>query len=192
MKRSSVSLAALFVALLALPAIAGAQDQNAAPPADPLEYDDAAMHYTAPQNAKLVGDIQHPTLATLSQDPTPVARWVIGSNQDVKVISIVMELYSGSLDGFETTYADDMRSNDSSTLVKSKDTVMLQNGMPAMFLDVTQGSGFDTHKIYAYLWIDSQRAVILSVEAMLGYLEADQAKRLLAGATAVKYPSDQP
>lgn len=185
-------LAALVVALLALPAIVAAQDQ-APPPADPLEYDDAAMHYTAPQDAKLIGNIEHPTLATLTQDPTPVARWVLGTNQqDLKVISIVMELYSGSLDGFETTYADEMRSNDSSTLIKSKDMVMLQNGMPAMFVDITQGSGFDTHKIYAYLWIDSQRAVILSVEANLGYLESDQAKRLLAGATAVKYPSDQP
>jgi hypothetical protein len=190
-RRKSISLAALFVAMLALPVIAGAQDQ-ATPPADPLEYDDPAMHYAAPQGAKLVGDMEHPTLATLSQDPTPVARWVIGSQQDIKVISIVMELYSGSLDGFETTYADELRSDDSSTLVKTKEAVMLQNGMPAMFLDVTQGSGFDTHKIYAYLWIDSQRAVILSVEAMLGYLDADQAKRLLAGATAVRYPMDQP
>jgi hypothetical protein len=191
MKRRKLSAAALMVALLALPAIAGAQDQ-ATPPADPLEYDDPAMHYTAPQGATLVGTIEHPTLATLSQDPTPVARWVIGKDQSVKVISIVMELYSGSLDGFETTYADDLRSDDDSTLIKSKDPVLLQNGMPAMFLDITQGSGFNTHKIYAYLWIDSQRAVILSVEAMLGYLEADQAKRLLAGATAVKYPFDQP
>jgi hypothetical protein len=192
MKPARFPIAALLVALFVLPAIAGAQDQGVAPPADPLEYDDAAMHYTAPQGAALVGNMQHPTLQTLSQDPTPVARWVLGKDQNVKVISIVMELYSGSLDGFESTYADELRSDDSSTLIKSKTPVLLQNGMPAMFLDVTQGSGFDTHKIYAYLWIDSQRAVILSAEAMLGELESDQAKRLLAGATAVRYPANQP
>jgi hypothetical protein len=183
-------LTLLMAALFALPMEALAQDSSAG---NPLEYDDAAMHYTAPADATLIGQIQHPTLAALSQDPTAVARWRIGNNQqDIKIISIVMESYSGSLDGFESTYASDLRSDDSSTLIKSKDSVLLQNGMPAMFLDVTQGSGFQTHKIFAYIWIDSQRAVILSVEAMLGTLHADQAKQLLAGATAVRYPTNQP
>lgn len=181
-----------LVAALALPAMAGAQE--ASPTPDPHEYDDAAMHYVAPPNAILLGTIQHPTLQTLSQDPTTVARWAIPghSTQDTKVISLVMELDSGSLDGFESNFANELRGDDSSTLVKSKDSVTLQNGMPAYFLDITQGSGFDTHKVYAYMWIDSQRAVVLSVTALLGSIQEDQAKQLLAGATAVRYPANQP
>ncbi len=183
------ALAAMMA--LVLPLLASAQD--ATPAQDPLEYDDAAMHYRAPDGAQLVGQMQHPTLSTLSQDPTPIARWVMGTaHQNAKLISIVMESFTGSLDGFESSYANELRAEDESTLVKSKDSVLLQNGMPAMFLDVTQGTGFKTPKIYAYIWIDSQRGVILSVEAMLGTLNADRAKQLLAGATAVRYPGDAP
>lgn len=184
---------ALFLtAALALPVTAGAQEASAG--SDPHEYDDAAMHYAAPANSVLMGTIQRPTLQTLTQDPTIVARWAITghSAQDTKVISLVMEAYSGTLDGFESNYANELRGDDSSTLVKSKDSVTLQNGMPAYFLDITQGSGFDTHKIYAYMWIDSQRAVVLSVTALLGAIQEDQAKEMLAGATAVRYPTDQP
>jgi hypothetical protein len=180
-----------LAAAVALPLLASAQD--ATPTPDPHEYDDPAMHYTAPSNSILMGTIAHPTLATLSQDPTVIARWVMGrTQQDAKIISIVMESYTGSLDGFESSYSNELRGDDSSTLVKNKENVLLQNGMPAMFLDITQGSGFQTHKIFAYIWIDSQRAVVLSVEAMLGSLDADQARQLLAGATAVRYPMDQP
>lgn len=193
MKTPKICATALAVLLmLALRSVGGAQE--ATPTPDPLEYDDVAMHYRAPANAVLMGPIQYPTLQTLSQDPTRVASWVIPgrTQQDTKVISITMELYTGSLDGFESSYANELRGDDSSTLVKSKENVMLQNGMPAMFLDITQGSGFDTHKIFAYLWIDSQRAVVLSAEAMLGSLQADEAKQLLAGATGVRYPDNQP
>jgi hypothetical protein len=178
----------VMVLALAVPALAAAQD--AAPTPDPHEYDDPAMHYTAPAAAHLVGQMQHPTLQTLSQDPTPVATWVLGTTQyNAKAITITMELYSGSLDGFDSSYENALRADDPATLVKNKQHVLLQNGMPALFVEVTQGAGFQTRKIFAYLWIDSQRAVVLSVVSTLGGIDEDTAKALLAGATAVQYPT---
>ncbi len=182
--------AAVIVTVLMLSA--RALGQQATPTPDPLEYDDPAMHYTAPASAHLIGPIQHVSLADLSQDPTTIATWVIGTDRsNVKVISLVMESYSGDLDGFDSTYENDLRGEDSATLVKNKEHVLLQNGMPALFLEVTQGSGFDTQKIFAYLWIDTQRAVVLSVASRLGGIDEQTAKQLLAGATAVRYPDDQ-
>ncbi len=178
----------VIVLALAVPALAAAQ--VAAPTPDPHEYDDPAMHYTAPADARLVGQMQHPTLQTLSQDPTPVATWVLGNTQyNAKAISITMQSYTGSLDGFDSTYENALRADDPATLVKSKQPVLLQNGMPALFVEVTQGAGFQTRKIFAYLWIDSQRAIVLSVVASLGAIDEQSAKTLLAGATAVRYPS---
>lgn len=186
------ALALALLALLVLPARSLAQE--ATPTPDPMVYDDPAMHYAAPAGAHPVTQQQHIALSDLSQDPTNVATWVVvnGNPNDAKFISIVMESYTGSLDGFDSTYENNLRNDDPATLVKNKEYVQLQNGMPAIFLEVTQGSGFSTRKLFSYIWIDSQRAVVLSVTARLGALDADEAKHLLAGATAVRYPNDQP
>ncbi len=186
------AIAGLLLAAFMMPRSAFAQVPVPTPTPDPLVYNDPAMHYAAPAGAHLVGQIQTPTLATLSQDPTPIAAWIVGSGQQMKVISIVMEAFNGDLDGFDSTYENALRSDDPATLVKNKEHVLLQNGMPALFLEVTQGSGFSTRKIFAYIWIDSQRAVVLSATSRLGVLDETSAKLLLAGATAVRYPSNQP
>lgn len=180
----------LAVVCAALLAPAFALGQEATPSPDPFVFDDPAMHYQAPPNAHLIGQMQHPTLDSLSQDPSVVAAWVIPNpNRNLaKVITIAMESYTGNLDGFDSTYENDLRSQDPATLIKSKQRVTLQNGMPALFLDVTQGAGFQTHKVYSYIWIDSQRAVVLSVTAALGGVDDTEAKQILAGATAVRYP----
>lgn len=187
MKASVFALALL--ATLALPARSFGQE--ATPTPNPLVYDDPAMHYAAPANAHAVTEQQHVALNDLSQDPTNVATWVVGTNQDnAKVISIVLESYTGSLDGFDSTFENQLRGDDPATLVKNRERVFLQNRMPAIFLDVTEGSGFTTRKLFAYIWIDTQRAVVLSVSAKLGALDEQTAKQLLAGATAVQYPSE--
>ncbi len=187
-RRSVATLAML--AMLALPLIANAQVVAPTPTPDPHVYDDPAMHYVAPANSIPLGEMQNPTLATLSQDPTTVARWGLGRTEyDARMISISMELYSGSLDGFDSQYENALREADPATIVKNKELVQLSNGMPAYFLEVTQGAGFASRKIFAYIWIDSQRGVVLSVGSGLGVVDEDTAKQLLAGATAVRYPT---
>jgi hypothetical protein len=64
--------------------------------------------------------------------------------------------------------------------------------MPVYFVEVTQGAGFDTQKLFAYLWIDGQRGVVLGVSCGLGIIDADGAKQLLASVSAVRYPNDSP
>lgn len=189
-RRSTVAALALLASLVVPLAL---RAQVVAPTPDPLLYDDPAMHYVAPPGAVLIGgQMLHPTIAMLSQDPSVIARWVLGDPPNQKIISIDMELFSGSLDGFDGTFENALRGDDPSTLVKKHEPALLQNGMPVEFLDVTQGSGFQTHKLYAYIWIDGQRGVVLSVEAGLGVLDTERAKQLIAGASAVRYPSDQP
>lgn len=179
--------ASALALLTALTLSASALAQDATPTPDPLVYDDAAMHYQAPAGAHLIG-MKQITLDELPQDPTPVATWVVGTGNNARIISIVMQSFTGSLDGFDSTWENGLRNDDPATLVKNKERAQLQNGMPALFLDVTTGAGFSTRKIFAYLWIDSQRAVVLSVSATLSGLDANEAKRLLFGATAVRYP----
>lgn len=184
-KISNVALVLLCVLLL--PLIAHAQD--ASPPPDPLSYDDPAMHYAAPPGAVLLGgQMLHPTLDALSQDLMPIAQWVVGRPPKIEVIALQMETFSGPLSGFVSQFENNLRGNDSATLVKHSELTQLTNGMPVEFIEVTQGAGFETHKIFAYLWIDGQRGVVLGVECTLGVTDADSARQLLTSATAVRYP----
>ncbi len=193
MKKRLLVFGALAL-VLTIPLMVAAQDDTSTPNPDPLDYNDPAMHYSAPPEAKLVGNMMQVTLDQLNDDPTTVASWVIPgkSHTDVKVITIMMESYTGDLDGWDSTYENALREQDSSADIKNKEHVELQNGMPALFVEATLGSGFSTEKVFAYIWIDSQRGVVLSASAPLGGIDEDQAKQLLAGATAVKYPADQP
>lgn len=192
MKKQLLAIGALAMAL-AVPLIVAAQDEESTPNPDPLDYNDPAMHYSAPPDAKLVGNMTQATLDQLGDDPTTIATWVVGAgHSDAKVISIMMESYTGDLDGWDSTYENALREQDSSADIKNKEHVQLQNGMPALFVEATLGSGFTTHKVFAYIWIDSQRGVVLSASAPLGGIDEDQAKELLAGATAVRYPTNQP
>jgi hypothetical protein len=183
------ALVVTLLAALCMPAFGAAQVTAPTPTPDPLVYDDPGMHYVAPAGARLMGQMEEGTPDKLSQDPTTVATWLVGTGRNTNIISISMELYSGDLDGFDSTFENTLRGEDSATLVKSKEHVFLSNPMPALFVDVTQGAGFSTHKIFAYIWIDRQRAVVLSDSCLLGGCDEDSAKRLLAGATAVAYPT---
>jgi len=185
-----------LVVLLAAfsPLAISAQIVEPTPTPDPHVYDDAGMHYVAPPDSVLLSQqIQHPGLSDLSQDPAVIVAWGLGKSQDdAKIISIAMETYGGSLEGFESQFENQLRGADDTVLVKSRKPAQLQNGMPAYFVEVTQGSGFDTRKQFAYVWIDGARGVVLSVSAPLGAIDDVQAKQLLAGATAVRYPPDAP
>lgn len=68
----------------------------------------------------------------------------------------------------------------------------LLNGMPAYFVEVAYGSGFDARKEYAIVWADGQRGIVLSETSRMGDASDDEARRLLKQVTAVRYPSYQP
>jgi hypothetical protein len=60
--------------------------------------------------------------------------------------------------------------------------------MPAMFVEMTSGEGFNVQKAYVLLWADGQRGVALVLMTQLNDISADTARQLLSDVTAVRYP----
>ncbi len=178
-----------LVAFVAL-AVSSAGAATAPPPATPAQrtYNDPAMHYVAPEGVVLIGMRQVPYQAALHM--TPVAIWGIDVGQaDARVISLAYERFShGSLRGFYTTYVNELRGASKGGTFVHREHAVLINGMPAYWLKVSSGEGLAQMRSYAYIWYDGVRGVVLSEEARVGNLSERQAKRDLAGASAVAYP----
>jgi len=175
--------------LLAVSAAAAATPPKF-PPAtiEQRTYNDPAMHYVAPPNVVLIGMRQVPYQA--ASHMTPVAIWGIHVEMpDARVITLGYERFSdGSLHGFYTTYINELRSASKGGTFVHREHAVLVNGMPAYWLKVSSGEGLSQMRTYAYMWYDGVRGVVLSEEARVGNLSERQAKRDLAGATAVAYP----
>jgi hypothetical protein len=169
-----------------------AQVAEPTPTPDPHVYSDPAMSYTAPADAYLLGRQPIP-VDQLGQDLQTVAAWVLHpGNENALTIQIQMEAYSGAPDQWEGQFESQTHGNQEGTLIKNKTAVTLENGMPAYFVEVAYGSGFDARKEYAIVWADGQRGIVLSETSAIGAASADEARQLLKQATAVQYPVDQP
>jgi hypothetical protein len=177
---------ALLVALL--PGTLAAQD--ATPPPNPLIYDDLAMHFQAPDGWYSAGQ-QKIDLKDLGDDPVPVAAWYTRSgDRPVKMI-MDMQHFESSLDAFESAVEQHIRDATADGVIRSKEHIALKNGMPAYFIGVVSGSGFDTTKSYVVAWVDGQRGVQIIVTAQVGFIDADTAKKWMSNVTAVRYPVDR-
>lgn len=177
---------AAFVFLLA-------QVAQPTPEADPHVYTDPAMTFTAPDKAVLINH-QYVPLSELSQDLQPVAAWIIDpGKEDARQITLAMEAYSGPPDQWEAQFESQTHSSSGNgTLIRNKTPMSLLNGMPAYFVEVAYGEGFDARKEYAILWADGERGIVLSETTRLGDTTADEAREMLKQVTAVRYPSYQP
>lgn len=183
--------------LLAFFALSGArvfaQEPEPAPSTDPHTYTDPAMTYTAPGSAILVGRVSTFSLGSLSEDLQTMATWIIRPDQeDARTVQVQMEQYSGPPNQWEGQFESQTHSGDSSSLVRNKTPMTLLNGMPATFVEVAYGSGFDARKEYAVVWADGQRGVVLSETTRMGDTTSEEAKEVLKQVTAVAYPSYQP
>ncbi|MBV8148540.1 MAG: hypothetical protein JO092_05585 [Candidatus Eremiobacteraeota bacterium] len=171
---------------------ARAQIAEPTPTPDPLVYSDPAMNFTAPEGAVLMGR-RELALKDLSQDLQVVSQWVIHpGKEDARVIAIAMESYEGPPNQWEAQFESQTHNQQDGSLIRNQTPMGLLNGMPAHFVEVTYGSGFDSRKEYAIVWADGVRGVVLSLTARVGDVSADEAKRLLQKVTAVRYPFDQP
>lgn len=185
-----------LLALLALLALAvPPAGATTSPPLATLAqrtYNDPAMHYVAPPNVVLVGMRQVPY--QMASHMTPVAIWGIDVGKPIaRVISLSFERFSnGSLHGFYTTYINELRSASRGGTFAHREHAVLINGMPAYWLKISSGEGLAQVRSYAYVWYDGVRGVVLSEEARAGNISERQAKRDLAGASAVAYPVDRP
>jgi hypothetical protein len=177
----------LCAALLLVPLGAFAQEAPATPRPNFQEYNDDAMHFVAPSSYRPVGQ-RKVSLEDLSDDPQVVAAWVSGDATRPKRMLIQIQSYQGPLDGFEATYEQSLRNAFGDALIKNKDHTALKNGMPAVYFEMTSGTGFDASKMYVYCWVDGTRGVALSLTAQVGEMDTATAQRLLSNASAVRYP----
>ncbi len=182
-----------LVALFAL-AVSSAAAATAPPIATLAQrtYDDPAIHYVAPEGVTFVGRREVPYQDASHMTPVAIWGFDVGKSK-ARIISISYERFSnGSLRGFYATYINEMRSSSGSgTFIRRKNAV-LANGMPAYWLKISTGDGFNQMRSYAYVWYDGVRGVVLSEEARAGNISERQAKRDLAGASAVAYPVGRP
>lgn len=162
------------------------------PTPDPHTYTDPAMTFTAPADAVLVARQEAP-LSALGQDLQPVAVWLLHpGKEDVRTIQLAMEAFGGPPDQWEGQFESQTHSSQDGTLIRNKTPMTLLNGMPATFVEVAFGSGFDARKEFAIVWADGQRGIVLSETARLGDTSADEAREALKQVTAVRYPENQP
>lgn len=169
-----------------------AQVVEPTPAPDPLVYTDPGMTFTAPAGAVLLGRQDVP-LSALGQDLQTVAVWLLHAGQeDARTIQLQMEAYSGPPDQWEGQFESQTHGSQDGTLIRNKTPMTLLNGMPAYFVEVAYGSGFDARKEFAIVWADGERGVVLSETARIGDASADEAREVLKQATAVRYPIDQP
>lgn len=183
-----VTTLVLFAGTVAVPR---AQVPQPTPTPDPHTYSDPAMNFTAPPEAVLLGrrqvDVQQ-----LGNDMEPVARWIIRpGKENAVVIELSMESFEGAPDQWEGQFESQMHNAADGVLIKNKTPMSLLNGMPANFVEVMMGSGFESRKEFAVVWADGQRGVALSIGGRLGDVTAEQAREFLKNVTAVRYPTNQ-
>ncbi|HKE37090.1 MAG TPA: hypothetical protein VKB39_06640 [Candidatus Baltobacteraceae bacterium] len=182
-------LATLTLFLLGMTAVLRAQVPEPTPTPDPHSYTDPAMNFTAPPEAYLMGR-REVDVRQLGQDLEPIARWVVRpGKENAAFIDLSMEGYDGPPDQWEARFESQTHGGGSGVLIKNKTPMSLLNGMPATFVEVTTGEGFDSRKEYAVVWGDGARGVVLSVTARMGDVSADEAKAMLKNVTAVRYPN---
>ena len=178
-----------FLAMLALVATLDAMPtpQPTATP-DWHVYNDPAMHFRAPDGFFPIGQ-RHVAVGDLTEDQaTTVAGWIYPLKDHVRRLVIQQEYYDGDVSGFDSVLESQMRDQFQDAFFKNKEHTTLKNGMPAMFVDMSSGEGFNIQKVFMLIWADGQRGVVVSVACALGDLDTNAARALLTDATAVRYP----
>ena len=191
MKRTITPLVFTMLALL-IPAPGDAQVPVPTPSPDPHSYTDPGMTFTAPADAVLLSRNEIP-VNELSNDLQPIAAWVLRpGKEDARLIQLQMESFSGPPEQWEAQFESQTHSSQDGTLIRDKTPMSLINGMPATFVEIAYGAGFDAKKEYAIVWADGLRGVVLSETARLGDGSPQEAREVLKQATATRYPLYQP
>jgi hypothetical protein len=188
-------IAAVAFALCAIfaPATLLAQSQAVeapAPAATPSNsFNDPAMSFTAPSDFTKVPMQQGDP--TQFEKPTVVAAFVKNYGKaGLLTITITMENFEGSADGYDQVTENTMRNSADGVFIK-KTATKLSNGMPAYWQEITIGNGFNEVKRYQYVWADGVRGVQLAVMGKYGDISNEQALKILSEVSAVAYPRNR-
>lgn len=180
-----------FLAVMALLVGVSGQTPTPAQYTDPHIYTDPAMRVVVPDGYHLLG-MRHVDPADLTEQ-IAVAVWRIQMDkEESRTIVVSVEPYDGfDLPGFEQVTENNLRGSTDGLLVDSKVRTTTANGMPAYFMAVTTGSGFDAMRRYQYIWTDGVRGVTVAIAGRLSEISAADAKAALGNISAVAYPKQQ-
>jgi hypothetical protein len=154
-------------------------------------YIDPGLEFKAPPEAYLVGRRVVPA-AALGEDLEPVAVWAIYPGKpEVRLLKIEMESFSNNPAQWEGQFESQMHGKQDGLLFKRRTPMTLTNGMPATFVEVTYGNGFDAKKEFAVVYADGSRGVVISVTGRIGEANAEEAQLWMKDAKAVRYPLDR-
>lgn len=188
MKRAFVILVLVCAAALVSPVALRAQQATPMPtPADWQVYDDPAMHFHAPDGFRPIGQRQI-SVEKLGDDPVIVAAWIYPDKDHPRRLIIQQEYFEGDYKAFDSQLESQLRDQYDNPFFKNKQDTKLRNGMPAEFMEMSAGSGFNVQKFYILLWSDGQRGVAVLLQSQLNDLDGDSARRLMSDASAVRYP----
>jgi hypothetical protein len=181
------------VAVLTAPASLRAQVPTPppTPTPDPQVYTDEAMTFRAPPQFHLVARRVVPLSALGSDSPTPLAIWAWPDHDNPRSLAVLAQAYEGTVDSWEGAYEQEIRQQGDTVVFRDKTHFALKNGMPAMFMTMTAGEGFNVRKSYLVVWDDSERGMVLQLVTNLDDISEDQAKAWLSDVSAVRYPIDR-
>ena len=148
------------------------------------------MHFTAPANFRPVFQKNGLKVVDL-EDPAVVAMWSI-PGQHPKTLLLMQEAFSGTLGAFEQQYSQELRNQGGEgALIRNRQDFTLKNGMPARYMEMTAGQGFDVHKAYVVIWVDGYRGCAVVFSSLVSEGDEKTAKSYFTDLSAVRYPYDR-
>jgi hypothetical protein len=184
-----MKLAVLLYVLLAQIVTAPTPAPTATP--DWHVYDDPAMHFRVPDGYFPMMRPQQIDIDKLGEDPTIVMGWVYPVKDHIRKLAVQQEYFVGDAASFLTQFKTQLRDGFDSPFFKNEQRTTLKNGMPALFVEMTAGQGFDVQKFYFLVWADGQRGVALGIQAQMDDLDAQTARQIMSDVTAVQYPANR-
>ncbi len=158
--------------------------------ADPHTYTDPGMTFTAPPERVSGRSRREVSLNELGDDLQAVAMWVLTAGPGGCRVRSSSRWKPSTVrpNQWEAQFESQTHSSQDGALIKNQTPMTLLNGMPATYVEVAYGSGFDARKEYAITWADGQRGVVLAETARIGDVTADEADEALKQVKAVRYP----
>jgi hypothetical protein len=193
MKRLLLTALLAAAAVFTAPAVSHAQIPTAPPTAspDPQVYTDNGMWFRAPVAFHPLGQRQIKLADLGGEDMTPLAAWIYPSKDNPRRIILSAEAFEGSVGDWDTNFEQQMRSQFDSPLFRDRQNFSLKNGMPAIFMTMSAGEGFNVQKLYIVIWADGSRGMALVLVTGLEDIDDVRAREMLSDVTAVRYPADR-